>query len=318
MKGNKIWAYLIHLSDNMWCDNPNPKTGRGYSEELILDEAVWHQVIDFLPAQGFNTVVIDLGNAVAYESHPEIVIKNAWSKDKLKAELAHMRSIGLTPIPKLNFSAGHDAWLGIYSRMVSTPTYYQVCEDLVKEVAELFDYPALFHLGMDEENAEMQKRFDICVIRQHDLWWHDLYFFFDLCEKVGARPWVWSDACWTYFGHQDEYLQKMPKSVLQSNWWYKALVREPDGSISDFRFQGYLALEKAGFDQVPTVSTIWGCVNNAKQTMELAKKEFAPERDFGCMTAPWRMTQTENLYDLLNDAYRFGLGKKAIYPEECE
>lgn len=318
MKHDMIWAYLIHLSDNMWGDTEESTSGSPFHPQLKVDRNVWRQVIDFLPAQGFNTVLIDVGDAIQYDSHPEISVEGAWSKDMLKQELAHMRSIGLTPIPKLNFSAGHDAWMGVYSRMVSTPQYYQVCEDLIKEVAELFGYPALFHLGMDEENAEMQRHYAYCCIRQHDLWWHDLYFLFDCCQKVGARPWVWADACWTYFGHQEEYLAKMPKSVLQSNWWYKALVREKDGSISDFRYQGYLALEQAGFEQVPTVSTVWGCMENAKQTMELAKTEFAPERAKGFMTAPWRFTYTEELYFLLNDAYRFGLGKQAVYPELCK
>lgn len=318
MESKMIFAYLIHLSDNMWGDIPKDNAdvpGSGYSQELYADYDTWRQLIDFLPAQGFNTVVIDLGDAVQYESHPEIAIKGAWSKDFLKQELEHMRSIGLTPIPKLNFSACHDAWMGIYSRMLCTPTYYQVCEDLIKEVAELFGYPALFHLGMDEENQSMQRNFEFCCIRQHDLWWRDLYFYFDVCQKVGTRPWVWADACWTYFGKQEEYLTKMPKSVLQSNWWYKPLERNKDGQIEDFRYQGYFALDRAGFDQVPTVSTIWGCVNNAQQTMELARQELNPALIKGFMTAPWRFTFPENIFDLKNDAFRFGLGKKAIYPE---
>ena len=43
---------------------------------------------------------------------------------------------------------------------------------------------------------------------------------------------------------------------------------------------------------------------------------FAPQRVKGFMTAPWRGTYLENIYGLLNDAYRFGQGKAAIYPEE--
>lgn len=325
MKSNKIWAYLIHLSDNMWSDIVYP-TGRnelgnmvgGYSESLKVDYETWRAVIDFLPSQGFNTVLIDVGDAIVYDSHPEISLPNAWSKDKLKEELDHMRSIGLTPLPKLNFSTGHDAWLGEYARIVSTPKYYQVCEDLIKEVAELFGYPELFHLGMDEENAEMQKNYAYCCIRQKDLWWHDLYFFFDVCQKIGARPWVWADACWTYFDNQAQYLKKMPKSALQSNWWYQNLAYDKEGKIPDFRYAAYLTLDEHGYDQVPTVSTCWGRAGNAEQTMELGKKYFDPERAKGYMTAPWRMTYKQNLHGLLFDAVCFGVGKKAIYPEECE
>lgn len=316
MKHEMMWAYLIHLSNNMWSDRPDsPKSP--FHQTLDLDEATWRQVIDFLPTQGINTVLIDVGDAIQYESHPEIAIPGAWSKDRLRAELKHMREIGLTPLPKLNFSACHDAWMKIYARMVSTPAYYKVCEDVIREVAEVFDHPAYFHLGLDEETEELQRNKSICVIRQGELWWHDVNFLFDCCEKVGARPWVWADPCWTYHGRQEEYMRRMSKSVLQSNWWYRPLVREKDGSITDFHYQAYLALDKAGFDQVPTVSTCWGNSKGAQETMELLRNECAPERVKGFMTAPWRFAYARDVYDLMNDAARLGQGKQAVYPELC-
>ena len=58
--------------------------------------------------------------------------------------------------------------------MLATSIYYRVCEDLIKEVAELFDYPEYFHLGMDEEDASNQSYMSYCCIRQKDLWWHDV------------------------------------------------------------------------------------------------------------------------------------------------
>lgn len=313
-----MWAYLIHLSDNMWSDRPDVTEGTPYHETLDLDEPTWRKVIDFLPTQGINTVVIDVGDAIEYESHPEIAIPGAWSKDKLRAELAHMREIGLTPLPKLNFSAGHDAWMKIYARMLSTPVYYQFCRDVICEVAELFDHPAYFHLGLDEEIEVHQRNKTICVIRNGDLWWHDANFLFDCCEKVGARPWVWADPCWTVRGRQEEYLRRMSKSVLQSNWWYHPIKREADGTIADFHYQAYLALDEAGFDQVPTVSTIWGHSKNGQETMQLMKDECNPAQVKGFMTAPWRFTYADDVYDLLNDAARLYQGKKAVYPKEAE
>ena len=144
----KMWAYLMHLSDNMWGDPGSMIKIAPYQPELTTDDKIWKDTIDFLPTQGFNTVLIDIGDAIQYETHPEISVKGAWSKDKLKAELNRMRAMGLTPLPKLNFSAGHDAWLGEYSRMLSTSTYYQVCKDLILEVAEVFGNPEYFHLGI--------------------------------------------------------------------------------------------------------------------------------------------------------------------------
>ena len=306
-----MWAYMIQLGENMWGDEGGTRRWAPFFPQLNTDDAVWREVIDFLPSQGFNTVLIDIGDAIQYESHPEISIPGAWSKDKFKKELDYMRSIGLTPLPKLNFSAGHKAWLKEYGRMLATSIYYRVCEDLIKEVAELFDYPEYFHLGMDEEDASNQSYMSYCCIRQKDLWWHDVYFLFDICEKLGMRPWVWADACWN---NPDEYFAKMPKSVLQSNWAYHEVKKNPDGTYRDKYYQAYVELEKRGFDQVPTSST-WSVNFNTHETMELGKAEIAPERLLGYMTAPWDFTVPQAKYTLLNDALRFGYAKKAVYPE---
>lgn len=305
----KMWAFMIKLSSNMWRDQEGGLSG--FEKQLSTDDAVWREIIDFLPAQGINTVLIDVGDGLEYESHPEVSVKGAWSKEKMKKELDHMRAIGLTPIPKLNFSAGHDAWLKEYSRMLSTPIYYQVCEDLIKEVAEVFGYPEYFHLGLDEETAYSQRKLSFCCIRQFDLWWHDAYFLFDVCEKLGMRPWVWADFCW----HETEkYLIKMPKSVLQSNWYYGTLRKTADGTYEKIDYQTYVILEEAGFDQVPTSSTVCHWYNSL-ETMEMSKEHIASEHLVGHMTAAWQFTRPYARYMLMNDAYQFGNAKKEIYPD---
>lgn len=309
----KMWAYLMHLSDNMWGD-PGAEIPVGeYHSELSVDETVWKETIDFLPSQGFNTVLIDVGDAIQYETHPEISVKGAWSKDKLKKELDRMRSMGLTPIPKLNFSACHDAWLGEYSRMLSTSVYYQVCKDVIAEVAEVFGNPEYFHLGMDEEDATNQKPQSMCCIRQGDLWWHDLYYLFDVCEKVGTRPWVWSGYCWN---NEETFLEKMPKSALQSNYWYNRMKKMPDGLYRELQARVYCTLDEAGYDQVPCTSFVEGYAPYAKETLKLGKEELSKEHLVGYMTAPWRNPRADAKYTLLDDAYRFALARKEIYPED--
>lgn len=309
---NKLWAYMIKLSTNMWADEGGNWKYAPYEPVLKTDDKVWREVIDYLPSQGFNAVLIDVGDAIQYESHPEISVKGAWSKEKMKKELDHMRSIGLMPIPKLNFSAAHDAWLGIYGRMVSTPIYYEVCKDLILEVIELFDNPEYFHLGLDEENIEHQRGFSIATIRQRDLWWHDAYFFFDIVEKAGARPWVWADFCWA---EPKKYLERMPKSVLQSNWAYDPIAKNADGTYKSIRYQTYVSLEEKGFDQVPTCSN-WTCWYNTLETMQLSEKHIAPERLKGYLMAPWQFTYPGSLHSLLDGALRFGEAKREMYPEK--
>ncbi|MBP5620508.1 MAG: hypothetical protein J6X44_00690, partial [Thermoguttaceae bacterium] len=140
-----IWSVLLHLGRNMWGDTP-----RAYTppvDKFTCDEKLWIELTEKSAASGLNMIVIDLGEAVKYQTHPELAVEGAWSVDQLRADLERMRKIGLEPIPKLNFSSCHDFWLGDYARMLSTPTYYKVCADLIKEVTELFDHPRFFHLG---------------------------------------------------------------------------------------------------------------------------------------------------------------------------
>ena len=300
---NMIWANLLHLSYNMWEDNVPLKYrdenynyttcqearewAHPYRPFLTFDDPTWDAVIKEMAAAGMNMVVIDLGDAIQYQSHPEIAVRNAWTPEKLRSELAKIRKLGIEPIPKLNFATAHDIWLGEYSRMISTKTYYAVCRDLIAEVIELFDTPRFFHLGMDEETAQHQSRYDYAVMRQKDLWWGDLYFLIGEVEKKGVRSWIWSDYAWN---HPEEYYRKMPKSVLQSNWYYGSnfdLGKLDEASKTYVKL--YNDLEKYGFDQVPTASNHSNEVNMGA-TVDYCKKFIDPSRMYGFMTAPWRPT----------------------------
>ncbi len=211
-KAPLIWAILYHLGSNMWGDCPTAYTPK--SDTLLCEDKIWTELTEKSAAAGMNMVVVDLGEGIQYKSHPELAIQGSWTIDKLRADLDRLRKLGLEPIPKLNFSACHDVWLGEYERMLSTPKYYEVCSDLIQEVCEIFDHPRFFHLGYDEETYGHQQTYSYAVVRQGELWWHDFLWFVKVVEKRGARPWIWSDWMWA---HPDEFLRRMPKSVLQSN-----------------------------------------------------------------------------------------------------
>lgn len=310
MKTDKMWAYLIHLSTNMWGEPGADRPIAPWQDHLTTEDHIWKEIIDALPSFGFNTVIIDVGDAIEYETHPEISIPGAWSKDKLRNELNRIRALGLTPLPKLNFSAEHDAWLKVYSRMVSTPQYYQVCEDLIREVAEVFDYPEYFHLGMDEEWDQGSE--NMIIVRPKRIWWHDMNFLFRICDSVGARPWVWADPCWN---DPEDYIKNMSKSAVQSNWYYGTFRKKSDGTYEKKEIQTYCRLEEAGFDQVPTSSAFGSRWFNAQQMMEMGKEVISPERLLGYLTCPWFFTEERHYYSLLNEANHFKNAKQKVYPE---
>ena len=283
-RGGMIWAILLHLSYNMWSDRDAPEWGLDYVSArpyLRFDEGLWNDLLHGLAQAGVNLLLLDLGDGVRYESHPEIAVEGAWSRDKLVQELGKVRDLGIEPIPKLNFSTSHDAWLGPYARCVSTDTYYAVCRDLIAEVIGLFGKPRFFHLGMDEETARHQRHYGYVVIRQHDLWWHDLHFYVNQVARGGARAWIWSDYVWH---HPEAFFAKMPRSVLQSNWYYGAEF----GPEMD-RVKAYDDLEAHGYDQIPTGSN-WRAPESFSRTVGYCAEHVAPERLKGFLQTVWRPT----------------------------
>lgn len=286
---NKIWACLLHLSFNMWEEYISPhRPFRGFRPDLELSESLWTDAVKKVAEQGMNMIVIDLGDAVRYDSHPEIAVRNAWSTKRLREELNKMRRLGLETIPKLNFSTGHDTWMGEYSRMVSTKEYYNVCSDLISEVCELFDKPRFFHLGMDEEGAVHQAYYNYLVIRQNDLWWHDFNFLVREVEKSGAQAWIWSDyMLWNYL---DQFIAKMPKSVIQSNWYYGENFDpdEPHKSV-----KAYLDLEKYGYDQIPTGSYHAENEKSIENTVKFCTEHISDSHLVGFLQTFWKPTIEE-------------------------
>jgi hypothetical protein len=303
--GDKIWGCLLHLSFNMWEEYIAPeREARGYRPFLRVNDHVLDEARKTMNSQGINMVVLDLGDAIKYASHPEIAVSNAWSRTRLQNELAKFREMGIEPIPKLNFSTGHDTWLGKYSRMVSTSEYYAVCKDLIAEVIDLFDKPRFFHLGMDEEDAGHQKLYQYIVVRQMDLWWQDFYYLMQEVEKGGSRPWIWSDYIWHYPG---EFLKKMPKSVLQSNWYYRKSF--DDAQLPQLK--AYADLETHGYDQIPTGTSYYPDIqDNILDNVQYCDAHISDSRLFGFLQTLWVPTIEENKQLILNGIELTGKAKE--------
>ena len=290
-----IWAALLHFGMNMWNDQPVKEYKDYGAEELALiavadhlrfDESVWRKVTGRMAEVGMNMVVIDVGEGIHLKSHPELAVKGSWTIDRFRAELDRLRKMGLEPIPKLNFSAAHDTWLKDYGRMLSTPEYYRVCEDVIAEVGEIFDKPRFFHLGYDEENWKCQRLSAYAVVRQGEQWWHDFLKISGFAEKRGMRPWIWSDYSWD---HEEEFLRRMPRSVLQSNWYYGTHFESSKNAHRLLRCKMFRRLSDAGFDEIPCGSN-YESDGNFGALVPYCDKNVAPERLKGFLMAPWFAT----------------------------
>jgi len=300
---DKIWACLLHISFNMWEEYISPhRPFRGFRPDIELSESLYNDALALMVSQGMNMVVLNIGDAISYDSHPEIGVNKAWTTTRLRDELKRIRKMGLEPIPNLNFSAAHDTWLKEYSRMVSTEKYYSVCRDLIEEVVDIFDKPRFFHLGYDEETASHQTHYQYIVVRQDDLWWKDFYFFIEEVEKNGSRPWIWSDYMWH---HPDLFFKNMPKSVLQSNWYYGEKFDEKDTYV-----KAYLDLESHGYDQIPTGSYHAENEKSILNTVKFCEKNINNTRLKGFLQSFWKPTIEENRERILKGIELAGNAKE--------
>lgn len=312
-----IWAYLIHLGSNMWTKKGRVVSGIRheedftYKDKMFCQRETWRKVTDFLPSCGINTLVIDIGEGVRLDSHPEIAVEGAWSKDELRRELARLRSIGLTPIPKFNFSCGHSAWMGDYAFMVGTQAYYDFCRDVIEETIELFDTPEFFHLGLEEEDYGNQASNYIAVVRTPYKKMEDALFLFDVCRSHGVRPWIWAD--FASYGGEEKFAEIVPKDVLISTWHY-GFVRDglpAEKYPESVRMMNTVA--ELGYGLVPATSTHWGFHLNAKETMLYCKKHIPAESLKGFMAAPWMLTIDKKYYAMLDCAYTLYNARKDIF-----
>ena len=306
---------MMEISRHMWIDESSkPRFWYGdppYCENNNVDLAVWDETVALLGKYKYNLLLIDVGDGIKYESHPEISAPDAWDKDFLKKKLDEIRALGITPIPKLNFSTGHDTWLKKYRRMISTPEYYQVGADLIKEVSEAFGTPELFHLGFDEETPAHQTNYEMIIVRGEKLWWHDLNYLANQCEKAGTRPWIWSDYIWH---HEESFLKNMSHEIMQSNWYYGRFTDAVAYPEEKNYIAAYETLDKNGYEQIPTCSS-WENVDNLWQTMAHTQEKLNPELVRGIMVAPWLGTSESGAPGLRCEAERFYNSRAWIYPE---
>ena len=222
---DKKWGILVHLGMNMWGDLRAQK-------ELKFNMDVWNEYVEHCVANGINFIVMDIGEGVQWESHPELSIKGAWSKELVKSEVLRLREKGIELVPKLNFSATHDAWLGIYERMISTPEYYKVTKELIEEIYEMFLHPSVIHIGMDEENWKhaTDDKTSIVVLRNRALQVHDINYFTKCVEDLGAACHMWHDP---YCNCKEEDTANIKGTVMPYVWMYYTYLRENWTLISE-------------------------------------------------------------------------------------
>ena len=326
----KMWGLLVHLSNSEW---------RIKYDRLNFDDEVWEYIKNESQKIGINTIVLDVGDGVRFDSHPEICAENAWSKQRVREEVENCRQKGISLIPKLNFAAIHDIWLGDYHRMVSSPIYYKVCADLIKEVYDIFDSPEYIHIGMDEEHIRNMEKSELVICRQGELYWHDIRFFMDTVKETGAKVWMWADPLIDFTEGYREHIS--PDEAILSPWYYSAYKKEhyteiatasdvvqiyyredkytslgikyveEDPHLVNFR-QVAVDVATDGYKYIPCCSSISNKYNS-EDLLDYYKTNVNDEQILGYITAPWVFTTKDCLPDFERTFAEFKAAKEKIY-----
>lgn len=304
----KIWGLVTHVSGNEYADGKY--TG---NRTVVLEDEMIDYILEEMPKAGFNTLILEVNDGIQYGTCPEISLKNAWSRKKLKTIVKRFKEKGIEVYPELNFSASHDMWLGQYERMKSTPQYYKMVDSLIKEVYELFGGPRYIHIAMDEEDYLHMRNRRYVMFRQKDLYWNDIRFMMDSVIAAGATPWMW--AC-PLFDHPEDFKKHIDADeVVISPWYFNAFRKEhwtPVESRAEYVAyynEPYYAemgikyveedpflvnvrnkaipLLSEGYRYVPCASVFNRCEHNANDLVEYFKENSPDEQILGFVTAPW-------------------------------
>ena len=111
--------------------------------------------------------------------------------------------------------------------------------------------------------------------------------------------------------HQpDQFFSKMPKSVLQSNWYYDEEFN-PEWDM----VRQYIDLEKHGYDQIPTGSYHFENPKSIGNTVAFAEKHISRGHLKGFLQTWWKPTIEENRERILKGIALIGEARKA-YEEQ--
>ena len=202
---------------------------------------------------GYNAVLWEIENKVQWETCPECVDPEAFSKDEFRRILAEADRLGLEPIPLMQtfghaeYILRHEKYAGwkespanLACYCVSRPEVVAFQKALLREYLDLFgDRVRRFHLGGDEAFA-----FGTCprcrAFDKMDLYVRHLNTVSEEMIAKGIRPGVWADMVLQGGDLKnrgkadiaDDTMQKLPRIFTLWNWDYYHGARSTKGDAA--------------------------------------------------------------------------------------
>lgn len=187
-----------------------------------------------LAEMGYNAILWELENKIAWKTCPECVWPEALSKKAFKGILDYSRKLGLEPIPLFQ-TIGHGEYVLLHKKYhsfrenpkrhdcycTSKPEVRKFLKKWIKEYLELFGKIRFFHLGGDEAYE-----FGSCPVckkycdknGRNKLYAEHIKDISKPIFDAGVRPGVWCDMILHHPGEMDF----IPRDFLIWDWNYWA------------------------------------------------------------------------------------------------
>lgn len=274
-----------------------------------LDVDYAKQLIPEIGSLGFNTLILEVDNAVRLNSHPELAKSNAITTQQLKELIALARNSGLEVIPDFQ-TMGHQDYLfaKVYPDLVENPEQpyaycpsnsktYTVLFEIYDELIELFK-PKYFHIGHDEilDFQHNHKQIGFCEqcrkTSPDQLLARDITKIVEYLKSKDVQTMMWGDMLLAkeqfpptpgraYFGGEPENtwnaINLIPKEVVVCDWHY--------GSDKDPRPE-YPSLGFFITKGFRTIGTTWYNLDNIRDFTIAAESQQSP-RILGMIISTW-------------------------------
>ena len=188
--------------------------------------------LKLLAGLGYNTILWEVENNIRWETCPECVSPNAFTKEEFEDILVYSRNLGLEPIPLLQ-TIGHCEYVlknEKYRRLAELPGRIdQYCpqnpevitflQKWIDEYLEVFGNIRYFHLGADEAYAlgECPRcRADAEKNSLSGLYISHINTLSRPLADKGIRPIIWGDMIL----HHPEALDRLSRKIMIFDWLY--------------------------------------------------------------------------------------------------
>ena len=188
-------------------------------------------ILHFAASYGYDAILWEVEDKIQWETCPECVSPDAFSKAEFREILAEAKSLGLAPIPLLQ-TFGHaeyilgrkpyDAWRELPTKKncycVSNPEVRDFLKRFLHEYLEVFgDDVRIFHLGGDEVYSFC--KCPVCAKRDRmELYAEHLLAVAEELLAKGIRPSCWGDM--VLANGKDSIDRYIPRDFVLWHWDY--------------------------------------------------------------------------------------------------